>query len=60
MKATMLVLCAGLGLALAGCGREEEESAMDNVTDNPQQYYDTTAEPAGPRDHHSPASQPNE
>lgn len=60
MRTATFLMCASLTLALAGCGREEEESAMDNVTENPQQYYDTTAEPAGPRDHHSPASQPNE
>lgn len=51
---------AFLMLALAGCSPEEEESAMDNLDRNQQEYQNTATDPAGPRESSPPSNLANE
>lgn len=61
MKLAAVLLCASVGVALAGCSPDADEpSAMDNVQDNPQEYHNTATEPAGPRELSPPSNLPNE
>lgn len=48
-------------LGLAGCSPEqEEESALDNLDRNQQEYQNTATDPAGPRELSPPSNLANE
>ena len=50
-----------LMLALAGCSPEqEEESSLDNLNRNQQEYQNTATEPAGPREATPPSHLSND
>ncbi|NKQ09477.1 hypothetical protein [Pseudomonas sp. SST3] len=48
-----------LSLVLAACS-PEEPSAMDNVSENQQEYQNTATDPAGPREVSPPSNMSNE
>jgi hypothetical protein len=57
------LVAAGAGvllLALAGCSPEQEESALDNLNRNQQEYQNTATDPAGPRELSPPSNLANE
>ncbi len=48
-------------LGLAGCSPEQdEESALDNLNRNQQEYQNTATDPAGPRELSPPSNLANE
>jgi len=49
-----------LMLALAGCSPEQEESSLDNLNRNQQEYQNTATEPAGPREATPPSHLSND
>lgn len=49
-----------LSLVLAACSPDEEPSAMDNVSENQQEYQNTATDPAGPREVSPPSNMSNE
>lgn len=62
MKTKCIVLTAALPLSLmlAACSPDEEPSAMDNVSENQQEYQNTATDPAGPREVSPPSNMTNE
>lgn len=61
MRNKLVATGAGLLLlALAGCSPEQEESSMDNLNRNQQEYQNTATEPAGPREATPPGNLSNE
>jgi len=62
MKSKLLVIAAALPLSLllVACSPDEEPSAMDNNTRNQQQFQNTAADPAGPREISPPSNRANE
>lgn len=59
-KVSTAASAAILMLALVGCSPEEEESAMDNLDRNQQEYQNTATEPAGPREATPPSNLTNQ
>ncbi len=49
-----------LSLLLVACSPDEEPSAMDNVSENQQEYQNTATDPAGPRELSPPSNLSNE
>lgn len=49
-----------LSLMLAACSPDDEPSAMDNNSDNQQEYQNTATDPAGPREASPPSNLSNE
>lgn len=61
LKVSTAAGVAMLVLALAGCSPEqEEESALDNLDRNQQEYQNTATDPAGPRETSPPSNLANE
>lgn len=50
MNKVACVLGLGALLALAGCEQAAQDEALENVDENPQEYYNTATDPAGPRE----------
>lgn len=61
MKPHVLAIAVALPLSLllAACS-PEEESAMDNNSQNQQEYQNTATDPAGPREASPPSNLANE
>ncbi|AHL77147.1 hypothetical protein CH92_19530 [Stutzerimonas stutzeri] len=62
MKSKCIVAAAALPLSLmlAACSPDDEPSAMDNNSDNQQEYQNTATDPAGPREVSPPSNLSNE
>jgi len=60
MKWTLVMVSLLTAMALAGCSPDEEESALDNNTRNPQEFHNTATDPAGPRQISPPSNMANE
>ncbi|KJH79439.1 hypothetical protein MCB86_13280 [Pseudomonas sp. KSR10] len=62
MKSKCIVVAAvlPLSLMLAACSPDDEPSAMDNNSDNQQEYQNTATDPAGPREVSPPSNLSNE
>jgi major membrane immunogen (membrane-anchored lipoprotein) len=62
MKSKYIGIAAALPLSLllAACSPDDEPSAMDNVSENQQEYQNTATDPAGPREATPPSNLSNE
>lgn len=59
-KCIAIAAALPLVLALAACSPNDEPSAMDNVSENQQEYQNTATDPAGPREVSPPSNLSNE
>ncbi|EIK54856.1 hypothetical protein YO5_18862 [Stutzerimonas stutzeri TS44] len=60
MKPTTLLLCCALGLLLGCSPEDEQDSALENVEENAQEYHNTATDPAGPGEVSPPSTPPAE
>ena len=60
MKVRYLAAALPLSLLLAACSPDDEPSALDNVSENQQEYQNTATDPAGPREATPPSNMTNE
>lgn len=61
MRLHPLLLALACGALITGCSPEDdEEGALGNYEDNPQEYYNTATDPAGPREINPPSDVPNQ
>ncbi|MBA1276539.1 MULTISPECIES: hypothetical protein [Pseudomonadaceae] len=62
MKTKYIAVAAALPVALmlSACSPDEEPSAMDNTSENQQEYQNTATDPAGPREISPPSNMANE
>ncbi|HCJ28592.1 MAG TPA: hypothetical protein DHV63_04725 [Pseudomonas sp.] len=62
MKSTCITVAAALPLSLmlVACSPDDEPSAMDNNSENQQEYQNTATDPAGPREVSPPSNLSNE
>lgn len=62
MKSKHLAVAAALPVALmlSACSPDDEPSAMDNNSENQQEYQNTATDPAGPREASPPSNLSNE
>jgi len=59
-KFITLVVAAPVSLLLVACSPDDEPSALDNVSENQQEYQNTATDPAGPREVSPPSNLSNE
>ncbi|QGZ28751.1 hypothetical protein [Stutzerimonas stutzeri] len=59
-KRTAVAAVLPLSLMLAACSPDDEPSAMDNNSENQQEYQNTATDPAGPRESSPPSNLSNE
>ena len=62
MKSKCITVAAALPLSLmlAACSPDDEPSALDNTSENQQEYQNTATDPAGPREVSPPSNRTNE
>lgn len=62
MKSKFITLAAAVpvSLLLAACSPDDEPSALDNTSENQQEYQNTATDPAGPREVSPPSNMANE